>query len=278
MKFKFNNIAEEDDKLKKEEFDKKWKWTRYIIGTYTFDLKNKKNNKINSKFLSVFCFLAITLFICSMIFSVTYISYGAYHKLTTPQDLTIKGMGLIIPSWNYDTLNETLNDSLSLSNGVPVENNRRDFVFIPINIILPILLIICLIHEFGHYIACRKFGIKVDSFGFGAVCIFCIPILPFGYVNPNNEELDKCKKYDYLAIIRSGAFMNILGMILFIFLVIIFPNKFTAYLLLINFGVIIFNCLPFGSLDGGLFMRKINKIVSYISSIIIFILLAIIII
>jgi len=34
-------------------------------------------------------------------------------------------------------------------------------------IFIIILLILVLVHEFGHFFAAKKFGIRVDEFGFG---------------------------------------------------------------------------------------------------------------
>ena len=42
--------------------------------------------------------------------------------------------------------------------------------------IIPILLVLVLIHEWGHFITARKVGIKVEEFGFG------LPPRLFGFV------------------------------------------------------------------------------------------------
>lgn len=278
MKFKFSKVVEEDDESKKEKFDKRWNWTKYIFGIYTLGFENKNNKKINSKFLSIFCFLAIVIFIISMIASVSILSYGIYHKINTPANLTISGLGMVLPSLNKDTFKDTLNDSISASNGIVPSTNRRDFIFLPILLLFPIIFILLIVHEFGHYISCRKFGLKVDEYGIGALSIFCIPIVPLGYVKPNEKELNETKKYNYLSMVSAGVFMNFIFSFIFYGLLLLFPSKFLAYLFLLNLGILIFNALPLAILDGGLFVKKLNKTVSFISTAIILILLAILII
>lgn len=278
MKFKLNKFAEEEDKSKKEAFDKKWNWTKYIFGFYTIGFDNKNNKKLDSKFLKVFCFLAIVFFIISMIGSIYLISSGVYTKLNTPKNLTISGIGLVVPSISQDDFKDIRDDVNKTQSGILPSKNRRDLVFIPIYLFLPIIFIIGTIHEFGHYISCRKAGIKVDEYGLGALSIFCIPVIPMGYVKPNEEELKKAKKYDYLSMVSSGVFMNCIGVILFIILYIFFSNTFFDYLWTFNFSVLLLNVLPIGPLDGGLFVSKLNKKLGYVCSAIAFILIVFLII
>jgi regulator of sigma E protease len=109
---------------------------------------------------------------------------------------------------------------------------------IPAAIVLGILIII---HEFGHFIACRLTGVKVEKFsiGFGPEILhwqgketrFAISLFPLGgFVKPFGEsvsEVDEAggpKPGDYLAaplwarmaIVVAGVFMNyVLALVLF---------------------------------------------------------------
>lgn len=112
------------------------------------------------------------------------------------------------------------------------------------------LLILVLIHEFGHFLMARKFGIKVEEFGFGIPprlwgkkigdTIYSINWLPFGgFVRLLGEEADtvstgrkKLNKKDFRAksvgqritVVIAGILMNlILAWILF-YIVIIGQN------------------------------------------------------
>ncbi|MFA6073933.1 MAG: site-2 protease family protein [Candidatus Woesearchaeota archaeon] len=268
MKFKLNPFVDEDDKSKKEAFDKKWNWTKYLLGFYTIGFENKNNKKIESKFLKVFCFLAIIFFIISMIGSVYLISSGVYTKLNTPKNLTISGVGLVIPSISQDDFKDIREDVNKTKSGIIPSKNRRDLVFIPFFLLIPIICIIGTIHEFGHYIACRRFGVKVDEYGLGALAICSIPIIPLGYVKPNEKELEKASKYSYLSIISSGIFMNVIGVIIFMIFYIFFRNTFFDYLFTFNLAVLLLNVLPLGPLDGGLFVKKLNVKLWYVASII----------
>lgn len=259
MKIKFDNIIAKN----------KWKlnWTKYLIGVYLFDFTNRKNKKINSKFLSVFCFLAIIFFVLSMIFSAFALLNYAYHKYDT---LTITGVGFVIPSLEADSIAEIREIREEIEEGVITEQQdikRMDFLFVPFFLYIPIIFIISSIHEFGHYIACRKFGLKVNSYGFGIVSLFCIPVIPIGYVMPNEKKLEKAERYEYLSIVSSGIFMNILGGIVFLMLIFLFGGKFFDYLFTFNLGILMLNVLPLGFLDGGLFIRKINIKLQYLTTI-----------
>ncbi len=109
-----------------------------------------------------------------------------------------------------------------------------------------ILIILVLIHEFGHFIAAKKSGVRVDEFGFGfpprlfgikiGETIYSINLIPLGgFVKLYGEEYkqlpgttaitDKNRAFAYkkprqkAVIIVSGVIMNfILGWALFSFL------------------------------------------------------------
>lgn len=108
---------------------------------------------------------------------------------------------------------------------------------LPAAVVLGVLIVI---HEFGHFMACRLTGVKVEKFsiGFGPVIFswksketeYVLSLLPLGgFVKPAGESFSETgpegpKKGDYLAaplfsriiIVTAGVFMNyVLAYVLF---------------------------------------------------------------
>ena len=104
-----------------------------------------------------------------------------------------------------------------------------------------VLGILILIHEFGHFLACRFSGVRVEKFsiGFGPEIFhwkgketrYVVSLLPFGgYVKPSGESISEIESgelrpYDYLAapvwkrvfIVVAGVAMNyLLSFVLFV--------------------------------------------------------------
>ena len=106
---------------------------------------------------------------------------------------------------------------------------------------LGVLGALILVHEFGHFIACRLTGVRVEKFsiGFGPEILhfqgketrYAVSLLPFGgYVKPSGESVSEIgeaglRPYDYLAasvpkrifIVSAGVGMNyLLSFVLFV--------------------------------------------------------------
>ncbi len=87
-----------------------------------------------------------------------------------------------------------------------------------------IIAIIAIPHEFAHGIFARLNKIKVHSTGFG----FLGPFLA-AFVEPDEKEMAKMKKFPQLAILAAGTFANILVAVLFTLLLwLFFISSFTA--------------------------------------------------
>jgi regulator of sigma E protease len=108
-------------------------------------------------------------------------------------------------------------------------------------IFLTILLVLVLVHEWGHFFSAKKFGIRVDEFGFGfppklfsfkkGETEYSFNLIPFGgFVkifgeNPDEENIngpDKARsfvnkpKWQQAVVLFAGVFMNfVLAWILF---------------------------------------------------------------
>ena len=87
-----------------------------------------------------------------------------------------------------------------------------------------ILAIIAVSHEFAHGIFARLNGIKVKSTGFG----FLGPFLA-AFVEPDEKQIQKAKKFPQLAILAAGTFANVVMTVLFgLILWLFFVTSFTA--------------------------------------------------
>ncbi|MFH1863736.1 MAG: site-2 protease family protein, partial [bacterium] len=105
-------------------------------------------------------------------------------------------------------------------------------MFVSILVFLLVLSILILVHEFGHFIMARKFGVWVEEFGFGlppriigkkiGETLYSLNLLPFGgfvklhgedseekIKNPKRAFINKSKK-KRLVIIVAGVVMNFL--------------------------------------------------------------------
>ncbi|MFA5176232.1 MAG: site-2 protease family protein [Candidatus Nanoarchaeia archaeon] len=86
------------------------------------------------------------------------------------------------------------------------------------------ILFIAGIHEFFHGVYARYIGVKIKSSGFA----FLGPILA-AFVEPDEKQLIKKKKFDQLTVFSAGPFINIVSafLILFFTLFIINPIAYT---------------------------------------------------
>ena len=86
-----------------------------------------------------------------------------------------------------------------------------------------ILALVAIPHEFFHGIYARLRNVKVHSTGFGFLRIFKIPtpFLAF-FVEPDEKQMAKKKTKDYMAMVASGTFANLLTTILLIPIIWIF--------------------------------------------------------
>lgn len=104
--------------------------------------------------------------------------------------------------------------------------------------IIPVLAVLILVHEFGHYFAARRCGVKVEEFGIGIPprlfgwtrngVIWSINAIPFGgFVRVKGEDGENMEPDSMNAkpplqrafFLSAGAAMNILFAVLLMFLV-----------------------------------------------------------
>lgn len=108
--------------------------------------------------------------------------------------------------------------------GLVLPFKTKGGVYVPFFYWIISLSIIAFIHEFGHAMVSRAFGIKVKSSGLAVMCLL-IPIIPAAFVEPDEKQLSKASAKKQLAVFAAGPFMNMLlaGLSFLIILAIINP-------------------------------------------------------
>lgn len=260
MKFRFMDFKQKQGKSK------------YLFGFYTLSKINNKNIKINSKFLNILALLFVGIFFLSMLLSLLFFSSVVYYKFTViGETITTKlsNPSILLPSFNKDSLREIAIEQQKLSNNeISLDDvKRRYIIFTPFYFFLPLIFITMLIHEFGHYLMCRRTGVKVKEYGIGMVSLFCIPLLPFAFVNPTKKDLKSIGKFSFFSIISAGVSLNLLIGALFLIFATFFQVYFLYLLFLINISIALFNALPLGPLDGGQFVGRISSKLNLMTSI-----------
>jgi len=77
-----------------------------------------------------------------------------------------------------------------------------------------ILAIIAITHEFMHGIFMRRYGIKINSTGFGFFPFF-FPIFLAAFVEQDEKSMKKSTPFKQMAVLAAGTFANVLTAILF---------------------------------------------------------------
>ncbi len=117
------------------------------------------------------------------------------------------------------------------------------------------VLIIVLLHEFGHVLICKLFRYKIIS----------IDIYPFGGITKIDKHLNDSFFHDVL-LASGGIIVQLIIMLLGKINIITY-----TYLLDINYKILIFNLLPIIPLDGSkIVFELVNKLASFYNSIYIY--------
>ena len=77
-----------------------------------------------------------------------------------------------------------------------------------------IIAVIAITHEFAHGIFATRKKVKIKSTGFGFFPFF-FPIFLAAFVELDEKEMGKKKKFDQLAVLSAGTFVNTLTAIFF---------------------------------------------------------------
>ncbi len=111
--------------------------------------------------------------------------------------------------------------------GLVLPFKTKGGVYVPFFYWIVSLSIIAFIHEFGHAIVSRAFGVKVKSSGLAVMCLL-VPIIPAAFVEPDEKQLSKSSAKKQLAVFAAGPFMNILLAGLCFLIIIALINPLTA--------------------------------------------------
>lgn len=125
-----------------------------------------------------------------------------------------------------------------------------------------ILFSLCLfIHELGHYIFIKRFGINILSYGIGfgptikSFGKFHIKLLPIGaYIEPENlNNIEPAKRF-YIAM--AGPLISIVYSVFLMLISFYYKNYGLDMLALFNFYFALFNLIPVPPLDGWVMLQS----------------------
>lgn len=90
--------------------------------------------------------------------------------------------------------------------------------YVPFWYWLIVLLFVATVHEFGHGVIAERFKVKIKSSGFAFAGIIA-PILPAAFVEPDMDDLGKKPRWQQIAVLGAGPFVNIFFALIFIVLI-----------------------------------------------------------
>ena len=129
-------------------------------------------------------------------------------------------------------------------------------VFIPIVSGLIALVLLMVVHEFGHGILARVDGVRIKSIG-----VILAAILPGAFVELNEEDVEKAKRSVKLRIYAAGSIFNIALAGIALSVVLILSSSFIPYAFQPD-GLTITSITPNGPAEGvlkeGMIVTNIN--------------------
>ena len=241
----------------------KQKISKRIFGLFLFSNQVKNTKKINSKFLNVFAIVSIAVFL--LVFVANFLVFGGLIFYKSNHEKTIVSEriypSVVLPSISKNSLTEIKQETIEIINEEkkPEEITKHYLFFIPFIFFLPIIFLIIVVHEFGHYIMLRRAGINAKRYGFGAMSIFCLPLFPIAFVDPDMKKLKKASKFNLFSVASAGITMNMFFGLFSLIGFIFYGGNFFELSFLLNIGIAMTNVLPIPFLDGSLFFNKISS-------------------
>lgn len=163
-------------------------------------------------------------------------------------------MSLMIMIQSYMVQTSSAPAAALLLPGVDVPGSP---VFIPIVSGIIALVLLMVVHEFGHGILARAEGVKIKSIG-----VILAAILPGAFVELDEEDVEKAKKSAKLRIYAAGSIFNIALAGLAFVVVLILSSSFIPYAFQEN-GVTITSITHNGPAEGvlkeGMVVTNINS-------------------
>ena len=186
--------------------------------------------------------------------------YGSFFKFIAVPSIVLGFIGMVaVVADLMRSIFLLLSREATMTVGLVLPIQAKGVFYVPLAYWLISVIVVMVIHEFGHGIYARLYRIPVKSTGLaflGAI----IPIIPAAFVEPDEESLQKQTAKKQLAVFSAGPTANIVTGFIFLLLVIsIFSpisNKFLA-----NDGVEIVDVLHNSPASGVL---SIGEVVSQI--------------
>lgn len=132
-------------------------------------------------------------------------------------------------------------------------------IYVPLWIWVVSIAIIMLVHEGGHALLARAYGIPIKRNGI-AIMGLIIPLLPGAFVDPDEQYLKSRPAKEQLAVFAAGSSFNIMFALLVGILSLLLVKNLSPtfnplrellqWILLLNLGIGMTNLLPIGPLDG----------------------------
>ena len=95
-----------------------------------------------------------------------------------------------------------------------------DVIGVPILYWLIAIIVVVVFHEASHGIVALSKKVRVKSSGFG----FFLAFLPLAFVEPDEKQFAKIKRFDRIKVLAAGSFTNILMGIAFLAIYILLSN------------------------------------------------------
>ena len=104
---------------------------------------------------------------------------------------------------------------------LPIDNgsNEGGFIFyVPFWYWIIVLMFVAVVHEFGHGVISKLFGVKVKSSGFAFAGVI-FPVLPAAFVEPDIKDLSTKERWKQIAVLGAGPFANIFFALIFFIMI-----------------------------------------------------------
>lgn len=82
------------------------------------------------------------------------------------------------------------------------------------------IAIVAIVHEFSHGIFAQRYGIRIKTTGFAFLKYF--PAVFGAFVEQDEKQMEKKGKFEQMSVLSAGVFANIITMILFFILLLLF--------------------------------------------------------
>lgn len=117
------------------------------------------------------------------------------------------GMIVVVVDLIYE-LSRLLSGTITQSVGLVLPIEGKGIFYVPFVYWIISVFIVMIVHEGGHGIMARAWGIKVKKTGIAFVAAI-VPLIPAAFVEPDEKQLSKASKKKQLSVFAAGPFANI---------------------------------------------------------------------